>query len=81
MRLNRSWSARPPMHRARVAGVGLAALGALGLGLAALPACGGGGATGENAVHLQAIAAPAALAAGGVSVAANCGGGGSTGDN
>ncbi len=80
MRLHRLGDVRPPIRRVRLAGVGLAALGAVGLGLAVVPACGGGGSTGENVVHLQGAAAPAALAAAG-SVAPDCGGGGSTGDN
>lgn len=81
MRLNRVGFARPPMRRARVAGVGLAVLGAAGLGLAAVPDCGGGGSTGENVVHLQGSAAHAALAVAGGSIAPDCGGGGATGDN
>jgi hypothetical protein len=72
MRLDRIGDVRSPMRRARFAGAGLAVLGAVGLGLAVVPACGGGGATGENAVHLQSSAAH---------VAPNCGGGGATGDN
>lgn len=81
MRLNRLGFARPPMRRTRVAGVGLAVLGVVGLGLAAVPACGGGGATGENAVHLQGSAVPAAVAVSGGSIAPDCGGGGATGDD
>ena len=53
MRLHRLGDVRPRIRRARVAGVGLAVLGAVGLGLAVAPACLGGGGSGENAVHVQ----------------------------
>ena len=73
---------RPPVRQVRFAGVGLAMLGAVGLGLAAVPACGGGGSTGDNAVHLHGAAATqVTLDAAGGSVAPDCGGGGATGDN
>ena len=87
MRLRRLSIVHLPVRRARFAGVGLAMLGAVGLGLALVPACGGGGATGENAVHLEgsaahvALAATAAAAAASTSVAPDCTGGGGTGDN
>ena len=71
MQLLRLGSVRPPAWRTRFAGVGLAVLGAVGLGLAVAPACGGGGATGENVVHLEGSAAHVAPA---------CGGGGTAGD-
>ena len=50
MRLDRAGDVRSPMRRARFAGVGLAAFGAvgLGLGLAIVPACGVGGSTGDD---------------------------------
>ena len=81
MRLNRSAFSQLPRRRVRVAGAGLAVLGVVSLSLAAVPACGGGGSTGENAVHLQAAVAPAALAVAGGAIAPNCGGGGGTGDD
>ena len=96
MRLDRVGDIRSPMRRARFAGVGLAGFGAVGLGLAVVPACGGGGSTGENAVHLEGSAAYVAPLAGGggpvgdnavhlkgsaAHVTPNCGGGGATGDN
>lgn len=81
MRLNPSAFSRLPMRRVRLAGAGLAVLGVVSLSLAAVPACGGGGATGDNAVRLQAAVAPAALAVAGGSIAPDCGGGGSTGEN
>jgi hypothetical protein len=84
MRLHRFGHVRPPVGQVRFAGVGLAMLGTvgLGLGLVVAPACGGGGSTGENAVHLQgAAAAKVTLDVAGGSVAPDCGGGGATGDN
>ena len=80
MRLYGLGFVRQPVPRARLAGVGLAVLGAVGLGPAVVPACGGGGGIGDDVVHLQGSVAPAALAVTG-NVNPDCGGGGSTGDN
>lgn len=82
MRLHSFGYVRPPIRQMRFAGVGLAMLGAVGLGLACVPACGGGGSTGDNAVHLQgAAAAKVALDAASGNAAPDCGGGGATGDD
>lgn len=81
MRLDRLGFVRLRTLRARFAGVALATLGAVGLGLAIVPACGGGGATGDNAVHLEGSAVHVAVALAGGGVAPDCGGGGSTGDD
>ena len=77
MRLDRLGDVPWPYRRARVAGVGLAVLGVVGLGLAAVPACGGGGGSGDYAVHLAASGTALALGM----AAPDCGGGGATGDN
>jgi len=82
MRLHRFGYVRPPVRQVRFAGVGLAMLGAVGLGLVVVPACGGGGSTGDNALHLQgAAAAKVTLDVADGSVAPDCGGGGATGDD
>ena len=81
MRLHRLGIVRLPARRARLAGVGLAMLGAVGLGLAVVPACGGGGSTGDDAVHVAGSAVHVALVGAGSGVAPDCGGGGATGDN
>ena len=80
MQLHRLGSARPQIRRVRFAGVGLAALGAMGLGLVVVPNAQGGGGVGDNVVHLQGAAAPVALAVSG-SVAPDCGGGGGAGSD
>ena len=67
--------------RARSVGAGVALLGVVGLGLAALPACGGGGSTGDDAVHLDSSAAALAIGVVGSDVPTpNCAGGGGVGD-
>ena len=68
---------RLPFERSRAVGVGMALVGVVGLGLVAVPACGGGGATGDNAVHLAGAGTALALGV----ASPNCGGGGSTGDD